>query len=133
MPRRLLGVFLNPYAQLAVGSILVTVSELLMKKGASDLSAGSVGWLGVGALRSWWTWAGIVTYVLSFISWVYVLRYVPLGIAFALISVVHVLIPLGARIFLHEQISPRRWAGIALVVCGLLLVLRPAVKAEEKL
>jgi hypothetical protein len=30
----LLRAFLNPYLQLAVGSLLVTSSELLMKKGA---------------------------------------------------------------------------------------------------
>ncbi len=104
-----------------------------MKKGASSLPAGTVGWLGIGALCSGWTWAGIITYVLSFFSWIYVLRLLPLGIAYALINVVHVMIPIGARVFLHEAIPLRRWAGISLVVCGLLLILKPVVKAEEKL
>jgi drug/metabolite transporter (DMT)-like permease len=135
VPRRRgpLAWFLNPYVQLGIGALLVTVSELLMRKGASERGEGAVGWLGIGALASAWTWAGIVTYVLSFLSWIYVLRFVPLGIAYALINVAHVLIPLGAWLFLHEQLSARRWAGIGLVVCGILLVLRPAVKAEEKL
>ena len=125
--------FVNPYVQLGIGALLVTVSELLMKKGASDPGAGSVGWFGVAALASGWTWAGIVTYVLSFLSWIYVLRFVPLGIAYALINVVHVLVPLGAWLFLHEPVSPRRWLGVSLVACGILLILRPAVKAEENL
>ena len=125
--------FLNPYVQLALGALLVTSSELLMKKGASGVPAGTVGWFGIGALGSWWTWAGIVTYILSFLSWIYVLRFVPLGIAFALISVVHVLIPLGAWLFLHEAVSLRRWSGILMVLCGLLLILKPAVKAEQRL
>jgi multidrug transporter EmrE-like cation transporter len=135
-PTRSLGPLawaLHPYAQLAVGSVLVTASELLMKKGAVTTPAGHVGWFGVAALASGWTWAGIVTYVLSFASWIYVLRFVPLGIAYALINVVHVLIPLGAWALLGEAVSGRRWAGIGLVVAGLLLILRPVVRAEEKL
>jgi multidrug transporter EmrE-like cation transporter len=132
-PLRPFGWALHPYAQLALGSILVTASELLMKKGADTTPAGHVGWFGVAALASGWTWAGIVTYVLSFLSWIYVLRFVPLGIAYALINVVHVLIPLGAWAFLGEAVSGRRWAGIGLVLAGLLLILRPVVRAEEKL
>lgn len=133
LPRRVFGAFFNPFFQLALGSLLVTSSELLMKKGASALPAGTVGWFGIGALASWWTWAGIVTYVLSFISWIYVLRFVPLGIAFALISVVHIMIPIGAWIFLHETVSIRRWIGIGMVFCGLLLILKTAARAEQKL
>ena len=70
-------------------------------------------------LASLWTWAGITCYILSFLSWIYVLRSVPLGTAFALISVAHVLIPLGSWAFLHEVIGPARWCGISLVVAGL--------------
>ncbi len=130
--------FFNPYVQLGFGALLVTASELLLKKGATlTLSAVAVGGLsntlGIPALASFWTWFGILTYLLSFASWIYVLRFVPLGIAFAVINVVHVLIPLGCLIFLHEPVSPRRWMGIALVVCGLLLMLQQVVKAEAKL
>ena len=126
--------FLDPYVQLGLGAVLVTASELLLKKGA--MAAPPSGWLtsiGVAALASWWTWAGIVTYLLSFASWLHVLRFVALGIAFAVINVVHVLVPLGCWAFLHEPVSPRRWLGIALVVTGLLLMLQQVAKAEEKL
>lgn len=127
--------FLNAYVQLGVGALLVTASELLLKKGATaapDLP-GAVARLGVGALASAWTWAGIVCYVLSFVSWLHVLRLLPLSTAFALINVVHVLIPLGAWLLLHEHVSPARWLGIALVVAGIALVAKPAGRAEEQL
>jgi drug/metabolite transporter (DMT)-like permease len=105
--------FLNPYVQIAIGALLVTGSELLLKRGAMT-----------GMLASPWTWGGIVTYVLSFASWLYVLRHLPLSIAFALINIVHVLVPLGAWLLLHETISLQRWAGIFLVLCGTVLVAR---------
>jgi drug/metabolite transporter (DMT)-like permease len=34
---------------------------------------------------------------------------------------------------LGEQISPRRWCGIVLVLIGLLLVAKPFARIEEKL
>jgi multidrug transporter EmrE-like cation transporter len=112
--------FLNPYVQLGVGAVLVTASELLLTTGASEAAGAS--WLGVDALASAWTWGGIVTYVLSFVSWLYVLRHLPLGVAFALINAVHVLVPLASWAFLHEAVSGRRWAGIGLVLAGIVLI-----------
>jgi drug/metabolite transporter (DMT)-like permease len=116
--------FLNPYVQIAFGALLVTASELLLKKGATSGAPlpKSIAWLGVGALASWWTWLGITTYILSFLSWLYVLRHLPVSVAFGLISVVQVLVPLGAWIFLGETISMRRWIGIGFVLCGTLLL-----------
>ena len=104
----------NPYFQIALGALLITTSELLLKKGATH-----------GALLSGWTWLGILTYILSFASWLYVLRHLPLSIAYGLITIVQVLVPLGAWIFLGETISMHRWIGIGCVLCGTLLVPHP--------
>jgi undecaprenyl phosphate-alpha-L-ara4N flippase subunit ArnF len=129
------GWFLNSYFQIGLGAVLVTASELMLKKGASaSAQTGAVaGWLGIAALASWWTWGGIVSYVLSFLSWLHVLRYIPLSIAFPLINAVHVLVPLGALLFLHEPVSPKRWGGIALILAGILVIMRPATAAEAEL
>ena len=124
--------FLNPYVQIGLGALTVTASELLMKVGASAQPR-TVAGLGIYALASGWTWLAIIFYLASFGSWIYVLRKLPLGIAYALMNVVHVLIPLGCWFFLHERISPQRWFGIALVLGGLMLVARPVAQAEEKL
>ena len=123
--------FFNPYLQIAIGALLVTASELMLKKGADAATTAS--WLGVSALASLWTWGGIVTYILSFASWLYVLRFVPLGIAFALINAVHILVPLSSWFFLHEHISIGRWSGIALVLAGIILIGQTVASTEEKL
>ncbi|MEA2735114.1 MAG: hypothetical protein QOE14_1565 [Humisphaera sp.] len=123
--------FFNAYTQLAIGALLVTASELLLKKGATAVGPG--GAFGVATLASGWTWLGIVLYVISFFNWLYVLRLMPLGVAFGLISAVHVLVPIGAALFLHEEISARRWIGIALILAGIIVLSRPVARAEEKL
>jgi multidrug transporter EmrE-like cation transporter len=124
--------FGNAYFQIGLGALLVTASELLMKAGASA-QHGEIGVFGIAALRNGHTWLGIVFYCLSFASWIQVLRTVPLAIAYALINVVHILIPLGCWVFLGEAINTQRWLGIALVLAGLLLVAKPLATVEKKL
>jgi multidrug transporter EmrE-like cation transporter len=126
------GLFLNPYVQTGLAALLVTVSELLLKKGAMSGAAMPAGirWLGIGALASGWTWLGIVTYLMSFACWLYVLRKLPLSVAFGLISIVQVLVPLAAHQFLGEAISLQRWIGIACVLCGTALVGGTAAKVQ---
>ncbi|MDB5293695.1 MAG: hypothetical protein JWL69_4936 [Phycisphaerales bacterium] len=129
----ILAWLLNPYVQILLGALLDTVGEVLLAKGARAAPAldGPLFWL--GPLGSGWTWIGIVSYVLSLISWLYVLRSVPLSVAFPLINVVHVFVPLGAKIFLHETVPPRLWAGITLILIGVLVIARPLMKAEKQL
>jgi drug/metabolite transporter (DMT)-like permease len=132
---RLVALLLNPYAQIAIWALLIATAELLLKKGAS--SAPHVTWLpawaGAAALASVWTWLGIIAYIASFVSWLYVLRLLPLAIAFAMINVVQVLVPLGATAFLGEAVNARRWLGIAIILVGLTLVVRTVARLEQRL
>jgi len=126
--------FFNAYVQLAFDAILVTAAELLLKMGATastPLAAG-ISWLGVGALASKWTWIGILAYLVSLACWLYVLRHIPVSIAFGLISIAQVLVPLGAWAFLGESISPRRWIGIASVLCGTVLIAQTIVRRGDR-
>lgn len=127
--------FLNPYVQILVGALCDTAGELLLKKGAnaSHSSSGFLAVIGLTPLASVWTWVGIISYVSSLISWLHVLRFVPVSIAFPLINAVHIFVPVGSWIFLHEAISVRRWLGIGLIVCGILALIKPLMRAEEKL
>jgi uncharacterized membrane protein len=90
-------------------------------------------WTGVTGLASPWTWLGMLFLIVSLVSWLYILRNVPLSIAFPLSNVVHVFIPLTSWLFLNEVISTTRWVGIALLVTGLLIVAKPFARIEEKI
>ncbi len=124
----------DPRLQLALSVVCVLFSELLLKRGASETaSATSWSWTGLNSLASPLVWWGILFVIASFLSWLYVLKYIPLTIAFPLSRVVDVLVPLSCWIFLGETISARRWCGIALVVIGLAVVARPVARLEERL
>jgi multidrug transporter EmrE-like cation transporter len=134
--RRLWNSFLNPWLQLAINALIVTASELLLKLGAREtahLNTNFLQWTGVTGLASLWTWVGIVCVIFSLVNWLYILRRLPLSIAFPISNVVHAMVPLVSWIFLNELISPRRWLGIAFVLIGLVIVAKPFSRIEEKL
>jgi drug/metabolite transporter (DMT)-like permease len=127
--------FRNPWLQLSLSVVCVLVSEFLLKRGATDVAepGTAISWTGINGLASPLVWWAILLIIASFISWLYVLRYIPLTIAFPLSRVVDILVPLGCWIFLDESISPLRWCGIALVIIGLALVAKPIAQIEERL
>ena len=127
--------FGNPWLQLALSVLCVLASEFLLKRGAADVAEpnSAWSWTGVNGLTSPLVWWAILLIIASFVSWLYVLRYIPLTIAFPLSRVVDILVPLGCWIFLGEFISTLRWCGIALVVIGLALVAKPVAQIEERL
>jgi drug/metabolite transporter (DMT)-like permease len=127
--------FANPWLQLALSVVCVLASELLLKRGASEIADpdSAFSWTGINGLASPLIWWAILLVLISFVSWLYVLKYIPLTVAFPLSRVVDVLVPLSCWIFLGEIISVRRWCGIALVVIGLAVVAKPIARMEERL
>jgi drug/metabolite transporter (DMT)-like permease len=127
--------FANPWLQLALSVVCVLASELLLKRGASEIADpdSAFSWTGINGLTSPLIWWAILLVLISFASWLYVLKYIPLTVAFPLSRVVDVLVPLSCWIFLGEMISLRRWCGIALVVIGLAVVAKPIARMEERL
>lgn len=125
----------NPWVQIVVGAIFVTASEIFLKKGAAATAhlPQRLPWLGLAGLTSVWVWWGILCVIISFLSWLYVLRYLPITVAFPLSNVVHILVPLACWYWLGERIALQRWCGILLVLVGLMVVARPFTQIEEKL
>ena len=79
------------------------------------------------------TWVAIGVIIIDLIIWLYILRYIPLSIAFPLSRTVDVLVPISCWLILRETISPMPWCGIALVIIGLIVVAKPAAELEERL
>ena len=134
LPKPAPGLFWNPYLQIFLTVLLTAAAQVLLKVGAShsadDNSVWS--WLGIAELANLWTWLGIFAFVASFGGWLYALRFLPLGLAFALTNGVHIFVPIGSWLFLHEHISLLRGTGITIILAGILLLAQSVAKAEEK-
>ncbi len=134
LPKPAPGLFWNPYLQIFLTVLLTAAAQVLLKVGASH-SAGDNSvwsWLGIAELANLWTWLGIFAFVASFGGWLYALRFLPLGLAFALTNGVHIFVPIGSWLFLHEHISLLRGTGITIILAGILLLAQSVAKAEEK-
>lgn len=121
---------LNPWLHLLLTVALITVSEVFLKRGASLATVPDA--LGLSSLGSRDVWIGTALLILSFPTWLLVLRAMPLYLSFMLGSVIHVTIPLAAWLCLGEEMPPHRWGGIALVCAGIAVIARPASRIEEK-
>jgi drug/metabolite transporter (DMT)-like permease len=66
----------------------------------------------------------IVIYGVSVLTWVMVLKRVPLPTAIPFIALMYVIVPLAARYFFDDPLNWRMMAGMCLVVCGLIVVVR---------
>ena len=127
--------FRNPWLHLGISVICVTIYELLLKRGAVETADpnSSWSWTGLTGLGSIYVWIAIVFVIVSLITWLYVLRFLPLSIAFPISQSVHVFVPLGSWLVLGENIVTLRWIGIALVSLGLAIVAKPVARLEEEL
>ena len=127
--------FANPWLQLLLSQCCTLCADLCLKRGASTTAhlAPAWSWTGLTSLASPLVWLGIVFMILSFITWLYVLKHLALSVAFPVSQVVHIMVPLGSWLVLGERISAIRWSGIALVLLGLAVVARPVANLEERL
>jgi drug/metabolite transporter (DMT)-like permease len=113
------------YLKLGACAGLLAAGELLLKIGATANPT--------SPMMHWTTWIGIVFYVLNFIAWLEALKTIPVGIAFAVQSIVQLMVPVSAWLLLHEHISSGRALGIVLVFVGVFLAAAPSAVADERL
>ena len=120
------------YFYLFLTVALLTVAEIFLKQGADATASQGTHWLGIAALASPRVWIGATLLTLSSVTWIIVLRKMPLYLAFTLSSVVHVTIPVSSWLLLNDKISAVRWAGIGLVIMGIWIIARPVSRVEER-
>jgi drug/metabolite transporter (DMT)-like permease len=66
--------------------------------------------------------AGVGLLILWMLSRMALLSWADLSYVLPVTSIGYALVAILGRVFLHEQISPQRWAGIALIIGGVALV-----------
>ncbi len=69
-----------------------------------------------------WLLAGVAAMGLALLLWLWVLRILPLSIAYPMLSLNFVLTALAARWFFHETIGRRHWLGIGCIMLGVALL-----------
>lgn len=123
-----------PYWGVLCCALFVTASVVCLKKGVDNTQNlhSTLSLLEMSALISGWVWAGILCFITSFIFWLKVLKVLPLNIAFNLVNIEHVFVPLASYLFLGEMISPMRAIGIGIVLLGVWVIAEAYCRIEER-
>lgn len=100
-----------------------TAGQLCLKSGAQLLGGLDGRAFLLAAARDARVLSGLVAWIASTASWLYVLRTTPLSRAYGLSSLTCVLIPLAGAYVFGEQIRPPHVVGILLIVMGIACVL----------
>lgn len=67
-------------------------------------------------------WGAGAALGVALLCWLRVLTELPVGKAYPLLGANYVAMLVVARVGFSERVSPRRWAGVALIIAGLALV-----------
>ncbi|HEX3595837.1 MAG TPA: hypothetical protein VHU80_12080 [Polyangiaceae bacterium] len=111
---------------------LITVAlngtaQLFLRKAALT---GAIPTAPLTLLNSWFL-GGLVAYAASVLTWLLVLRKVPLSVAAPFVALTYVLVPLGSRAVFDDRITSKMWVGMLLVALGVTLVAKGAPKTAH--
>jgi drug/metabolite transporter (DMT)-like permease len=96
----------------------------MLKIGAVSIADGGLIKALPAMLTNYLLWIGIISFGASFLFWIIALSRLELSFAYGFFGLTQALVPLGGVLFFHEQVSPARIAGIAVICAGIFLVSR---------
>ena len=67
-------------------------------------------------------WAALVLYAITTLAWVWVLRIMPLSVAYSVVTLVFIFVPLLAIWLFKEPLTPQFAVGAGLIVVGVVLI-----------
>ncbi len=124
----------SQYAILAAVTLTASVGDTMLSRGMAQVGAVDMHHLGLlwHALFNVYVVAGIVLLIGFFSSYMTALSWADLTFVMPATAFGYVVVALLSRIWLHERLSPYRWAGIALIVCAVGFVAGGPPKTEIK-
>jgi multidrug transporter EmrE-like cation transporter len=110
-------------ALLCLYALAMAGGQLLFKSAALGTPQhGALAQWTLELFRNWRFLAALATYFLLTVLWVWILRVVPLSQAYPFVALAFAMTPLMAGFWFGEPLPLRLWLGLAVILCGLLLV-----------
>lgn len=115
------------YLIMATSIILAIAGQLLMKKGMMSFGTFPVSQMLVNIIPMFlnpWVFIGFVCFGLSSLFWLVVLSRMELSLVYPMVSVAYVVVAIFSWYFFKENLTVVRWAGIGLIILGVILISR---------
>ncbi len=117
-----------PILSIVVAIVFAAAGQLLFKLGMDQVTSVSVSAAGTQqpllfkALMTPAVIAGLISYAIGTLGWLVALSRFQLSFVYPMLALMQIIIPVGARVIFHEDISPARWIGIVVVAVGVAIV-----------
>jgi undecaprenyl phosphate-alpha-L-ara4N flippase subunit ArnE len=108
-------------AGLILTPLLISAGQVLFKMTSARTGGADIPGL-IGLLADPYLIAAFAIYGFGTIVWIYVLKSVPLSVAYPFMALTFCAVPLLAWWLLGEQLNPRYAVGAALIIAGLIVV-----------
>jgi drug/metabolite transporter (DMT)-like permease len=110
---------------LLIGVLMSSVGSLFLKIGAVQVQYdGGVIEIFRQVVFNWEIVIGVLMYFIPVLIWIFLLKRVELSFLQPLFSMVYVVVPILASVFLNEDVTAARWLGIAVIIIGVIIVAR---------
>jgi drug/metabolite transporter (DMT)-like permease len=113
---------------LLVGLVFESIGVVLLKKGVTSVGevktvcVSEIVRVAKAAAASPQIWLGVFFEALFFFSLVFLMSKSDISFLWPLTALSFVFATVAAMFFLHEQVSPLRWAGVVLIMLGAALI-----------
>lgn len=111
-------------AGVAQVTLKIGVDRVTKASGGGHIALGGTGLKDLAASPV--VWGGLALFGVSAVVWLFALSRVELSFAYPFAALGYVIIVLASLTVLHESVPPLRWAGVALIIAGIVLVARTA-------
>ncbi|MEA2521478.1 MAG: hypothetical protein QOI81_1124 [Actinomycetota bacterium] len=111
-------------AGMAQVTLKIGVDRVTKTSGGGHIALGASGFKELATSPV--VWSGLLVFGVSAVIWIFALSRVDLSFAYPFAALGYVIIVFASYTVLHESVPPLRWAGVALIIAGILLVARSA-------
>lgn len=111
-----------------IAVMLALLTAFSMAAGQLLFKLGAARWHGPGLTQ--WVWSfisnpqlvgAVFLYAITILVWIYVLRVLPLSVAYPLTALSYVIVPVLSLLFLQERISMQTVLGSVLIIAGVVV------------
>lgn len=101
---------------------LLATGQILFKMGALLLEQSSRGGLSLDVLKNGYLVLAVCLYALATVLWIWILRRIPLNVAYPFTAIAYMLVPIAGFFILKEPLSGRLVFGSLLIVAGVWII-----------
>ncbi|MBD8090455.1 EamA family transporter [Pseudomonas sp. PA-6-1D] len=99
----------------------IAIGQILFKLSAAALHQ-SGSWFDTKTLIT--LFSAFALYGITTIAWIWVLQKIELGKAYPLMALAFVLVPIGSHFILGERFQPQYFAGVAIIILGIVVIVK---------